>query len=63
MNSRRRSFDHLVGLRGKTRRHVKTERLGRLEIDHQLKFSRLHYWQGISLFAVQDTARIDAACR
>jgi hypothetical protein len=37
----RRSLDDLVGARQHRDRHVKPERLGRLEIDDQLVFGRL----------------------
>ncbi len=35
------SFDHFVGERKQTRRHRETERLGGLEIYHQIEFGRL----------------------
>ena len=41
MNSRRRSLDHLVGAHQQQGRHFDAERLGDLEIDHQLELGRL----------------------
>ena len=41
MNSRRCSFDHLVGAREERRRNVEAERLRGLEIDHQLDLRNL----------------------
>ena len=41
----RRSFDDLVGEREQRRRQVEPERLGGLEIDHQLELDRLHHRQ------------------
>src|SRR6266516_6127114 len=38
---RLRSFDHLVGAPKQHRRHVEADRLGRLEIDHQLELGWL----------------------
>ena len=36
-----RSFDHLVSAGDEHRRHLKAERLGGLEVDHQVKLGRL----------------------
>jgi hypothetical protein len=37
-------FDHLVGLGKQRRGHREAERLGGLEVDHQLELGRLLYW-------------------
>src|SRR6516162_1497234 len=39
------SFDHLVGASGEHRRHVETQRLRGLKVDHQLVLGRLLYRQ------------------
>ena len=41
MNSRRRSFDHLVGAGEQRRRNGDAERPGRLQVDDELEFGRL----------------------
>ena len=41
MNSRRVSFDHLVGTGEQRQRHRKTKRLGHFEIDHNFQLGRL----------------------
>ena len=46
-------FDHLVGAREQRRRHVEAERLGGLEVDHELELDRLHDRQVGRLFAFQ----------
>src|SRR6516164_5903126 len=38
-------FDHLVGAREERGRYIESERLGGLEIDHQLILSRCLHWQ------------------
>src|SRR4051812_37213896 len=53
-------FDHLVGGRLQCERHCNAERLGGLEINHQLEFGRLHDWQVGGLLSFENTANIDA---
>src|SRR5580704_7281547 len=55
----RRLLDHLVGDGEQRRRHVEAQRLGSLEIDNQLEFSRLRDWQVGRLFAPENTPGID----
>src|SRR5262249_6475703 len=51
------SFDHLIGA-GEHRRHLKTERLRGLQIDHQLVLVRRLHRQVGWLFALEDAADI-----
>ena len=53
------SFDHLVGARQHARRHVKAERFGGLEVDHQLVLGRRLHRQVGRLLALEDA--IDVA--
>src|SRR5262245_29042578 len=54
------SLDHFVRALLESPRHVEAERLGGLEIDHQLVFRRLNYWQVSGPFALEDAASIIA---
>jgi hypothetical protein len=55
------SLDHLVGARKQRRWHVEAERLGGREVDHELKFGRLHDRQLRGLGTFEDFAGIDAS--
>src|SRR5579864_7512866 len=55
------SFDRLVGQREDGRGHVDTERMSRLEIDHQLEFRRLHHRQLRRLCAFEYASDINSA--
>ena len=45
-------FDYLVGAGEQRRRHLEAERLGSLEIDHDLEMGRQHDRQVSGLFAL-----------
>src|SRR5262249_18134637 len=53
------SLDHLVGASEQRRRHLEAERPGRLQIDHQLEFSRLHDWQFSRPRPFENSAGVD----
>src|SRR5215471_7814399 len=54
------SFDDLVGEREHVLRHSKTERLGCLEIDHQLELGRLQHRQIGGFGALENPAGVGA---
>jgi len=54
------SFDHFVGLGKQRRGDGKPERFGCLEIDHQFEFRRLYDRQVGGLFALENSAGVDA---
>src|SRR6266446_6582357 len=54
-------FDHLVSEREQRRRYFEAERLGSLEVDHELEFGGLHNRQVGGFGAFEDFAGVDAA--
>jgi hypothetical protein len=52
-------FDHLVGTGDQHRRHLKAERLGGFEVEHQLELDRHLNGKLARLLAAQDAVRID----
>src|SRR5215813_7710775 len=53
-------FDHLVGEREQRRRHGKSERSCRLQVDHELELGRPDHRQIGWFFALEDATDIDA---
>src|SRR5262249_41520304 len=53
-------LDHLVGESEQLIRHAQAERLGGLEINHQLELGRLHDWQVRRLGVLEDATRESA---
>ena len=51
-------FDHLAGFDEQRRRHRQSERLGGLQIDHEIEFGRLHDRQVGGFFAFEDATDI-----
>ena len=58
MNSRPLSFDHLVGAWRAASRHCEAERLGGLQVDHQLVLGRRLYRQVGRLLTFEDAIDI-----
>ena len=57
---RRSLFDHLVGAAEERRRYFQTNCFRSPEVDHELKFRRLHYWQVGRLSSLQNLSGVDA---
>src|SRR5215813_10306563 len=53
-------FDHLVGATLHRPRHGNAERLGGPEVDDQLHFRNLLYWQVCRIFTLENAAGVDA---
>jgi hypothetical protein len=58
--TRAASFDHLVGEQLQGVRHLKAERPGRLQVDHQLEFRRLQHRQVGGLGALEHLTGVGA---
>src|SRR5215468_12165142 len=54
------SLDHLVGEREQLVWNIEAQRLGGLEVDHQLEFNRLHHRKVLGLRSIENPLRIDA---
>jgi hypothetical protein len=52
-------LDYLIGARRQTRWHLDAERLGGLEIDHELELGQLLDWQIGGLISFENAASID----
>ena len=60
MNSRRESFDHLVGANKKSVRYGQPECLRGFEIDDEFELRRPHDWQIAGLLALENAPGVDA---
>src|SRR5271169_3231618 len=54
-------FDHVVGECQQLRWHFEAERLGGLEVDHELEFGGLHDRQVGGLLPLENPPRVDAS--
>src|SRR6516225_1325180 len=60
MQQKARLFDHLIDTGEQLRRHLDAERPGRLQVDDELEFGRLHDREVCGLHALEDSAGIVA---